>query len=193
MRHSIIIGFLLAPWFWVMAQQDQIKYEREERVRVNIVPGPAGDFVEGCGFTERIKWYYEYSQNGNSYEAKVKQDGIKYSIEFDDQGKLEDVEFVIDWDDIPTGTKNQIEQYLDSTFQRYRLKKIQQQWTGTPAELQKLIRKESANSGYSTQYEIVMRGKTDGDTHWYEILFSAEGSLLRRSVFVPRNTDNLDF
>ncbi|MEL7532002.1 MAG: hypothetical protein AAFN10_11865 [Bacteroidota bacterium] len=193
MRRGIIIGLFLAPWLWAMAQEEQIKYEREERVRVNIVPALAGEFVEGCGFTERLKWYCEYSQDGISYEAKVKREGIKYSIEFDEEGQLQDVELSTKWESIPQSTQMQIAQYLDSTFQNHRIKKIQKQWTGPAPDLQKLIRQEDSATNYSTQYEFVLRGKVKGKTYWYEILFNEEGLLLRRSIFVPRNTDNLDY
>jgi len=193
MRRSIAISICLSVYLLSYSQQDQLKYEREEKVKVNIIPAPVGDFVEGCGFTERVIYYREYSQDGISYEAKVRQDGIQYSIEFDDQGTLQDVELGIKWDSIPESTQAQIRQYLDSAFQRHRLKKIQQQWTGPAMELQKLIREADSGNHYSTQYEIVLRGRTNGKTDWYEILFSEEGKLVRRSVFVPRNTDNLDY
>lgn len=193
MRRLFTLWSILIACQLAYSQQEQIKYEQEDRVKSDQVPASALAFVADCGFTERIKWYREQSQNGRSFEAKVKQNGYRYSIEFDSLGQLEDVELDIKWDSIPQGTSSQIAQNLQTLFTRHRIQKIQLQWTGSDENLKTLIRQEPLSQGYTITYEIVLRGTDPNGTQWYEMLFDEAGQLLRKSRFVPRNTDNLDY
>ena len=115
-----------------------------------------------------------------------------YSIEFDTLGQLEDVERRIPWKTVPAATQVQITTELDSLYRRYRLIKVQEQWTGARASLLALCRGEEPPGPYETRYEIVLKGKTE-NMQWYEYLFNEDGQVERVSRIVFRNTDNLDF
>ncbi|MEL6652640.1 MAG: hypothetical protein AAFQ87_17700, partial [Bacteroidota bacterium] len=135
----------------------------------------------------------EESQSGLSYEAKVKSEQGRFSIEFDESGQLQDVELTQDWDQVPEKARLAIQSYLLKRFTRHRIQKIQLQWTGPEATLQALIRQEATNELYTQKYELVIRAQDQADTQWYEMLFSASGQLENAATFRLRNTDNLDY
>lgn len=188
-----LILFLLLMGAIDLTTYAQTKYEREYRLNAEDIPVPAREFIEGCGFSKRIKWYGEESLTGHSFEAKVKHFDTRYSIEFDTLGQLEDVEGRMPWKAIPEATRNRITQQLDEAYSRHRFIEIQRQWTGETAVLSQLIRGEPVGEGYTLRYEIVFKGKTADGWRWYEYLFSATGEIERKSPIVFRNTDNLDF
>lgn len=171
----------------------QQKYEREYRLHAEEVPPLAQDFLEACGFSSKIKWYGEESLDGHSVEAKLKEDGVTYSIEFDTLGHLQDVEIDIKQEQLPAATEQAIHVHLDRVFDKYRFIKIQKQWTGKNETILELIREGESQKAFDVKYEIVLKGKKDKERAWYEFLFSGDGSFEKRSTIIFRNTDNLDY
>ncbi|MEL6593167.1 MAG: hypothetical protein AAFQ68_23920 [Bacteroidota bacterium] len=193
MKPICLLSLLLLSLLSSQAQQGDTKFERESRVKPVEVPASAQDFVKGCQFAQRVRWYREESQSGLSYEAKVKSEQGRFSIEFDESGQLQDVELTQDWDQVPEKARLAIQSYLLKRFTRHRIQKIQLQWTGPEATLQALIRQEATNELYTQKYELVIRAQDQADTQWYEMLFSASGQLENAATFRLRNTDNLDY
>lgn len=74
------LGILLAPTLWTLAQVEQIKYERAERIKTHIRPSPIADFVVGCDFIERVIYYCEYSQDGIILGGRNQKRGDRLSI-----------------------------------------------------------------------------------------------------------------
>jgi hypothetical protein len=171
----------------------QEKYEREYRLAEEDIPAVALAFVDSCHFSKRIRWYGEESLMGPSIEAKVKENKIRHSIEFDTLGQIQDVELKIDWQKIPASARSQMEKYFTENFTKHRVVKVQRQWTGPPETLIALIRGESTQDPFITKYEVVLRGRTEAEQHDYEILFGGNGQFEKRSMIVHRNTDNLDY
>ena len=172
----------------------QLKFEREYRLRPAEVPQAARQFVDSCAFSHKVRWYGEESARGRSVEAKVKRAGRDYSIEFDTLGQIEDVEVEAIWEAVPLSTRSVICNYLASTFERFRIQRVQEQWTADRrGTLIELIRRGETDAAFTRKYEAIVRGRAEGETHGYELLFSAEGRLERSSRIVYRNTDNLDY
>ncbi len=186
--YYLLCSLLLGPL--VSVAQD--KYEREYRVPMEAVPVMARSFVDSCQFERRVRWYREESIDGHSFEAKVKEQGRRYSIEFDTLGQIQDVELLSRWNELPALSRSAMEEQLGTLFNRFRLKRIQQQWTGTRIVLLQAIRGQVA-AGIELRYELVVRGRGTDGVQWYEFLFSASGQEERRSAIVFRNTDNLDY
>jgi hypothetical protein len=184
---------LLVGWHAVLAAQ--VKYEREYRLPPGEVPAAALRFIDSCDFERRVRWYGEERTRGRSVEAKVKASGARYSIEFDTLGRIEDVEKEVDWPAVPRVTRDSICDYLARHFDRYRIQRVQQQWTADrTVTLLELVRTKTSEGSYLTRYELIVRGRTAQEgTQEYELLFSETGNLERRSRIVYRNTDNLDY
>jgi hypothetical protein len=186
----LMVGMQLAA---VGTLRGQVKFEREVRIKQEEVPIAALDFVATCAFPQKVKWYLEESFSGTSVEAKTKADGVRYSIEFDTLGRLEDVEREVDWATIPFSVRTEMEKFLATEYSKFRIRKVQEQWTGPEAIISALVRGEDPSQYYITRYEVVLKGKTESEVAWYEYLFSEDGAFLERSRIVFRNTDNLDF
>ena len=169
----------------------QVKFEREYRIKPVDVPKTAVSFVDSAFRDIPVRWYMETSSEGKSIEAKLMRNRTLYSIEFDESGNLEDVEFEISAGDLPEKTLDAIRKWLGNRFSSYRMMKIQQQWTGSRYELFGILTGKMDPDEYPARYEIMVRGRISGKTVWYEYLFSDSGEMLSEIPVVFKNTDNL--
>ncbi|MBW1295886.1 hypothetical protein [Aquimarina litoralis] len=169
----------------------QNKVEKEYRIKKTEVPKNALDFINKCSFKKKIKWYAEESQDGKSIEAKTYHQNRKYSIEFDSSGKPEDVEIKIPFSTIPNDLQNRIQSSLDSIFVKSKIKKIQKQWISDRSTLISLIKRETTRNKHTTNYELIIKGKKEKHSDYYELLYSDKGVLLQMLRIVSANTDNL--
>lgn len=176
----------------ICVSHGQAKYESEQRIKVDQVPVEAVEFIDALDFEGKIKWYREQGINRTSVEAKTKHLGKKYSVEFSESGQIEDVEIKLDWNEIPGTTQQHIVAYLDSMYQRFKLTRIQIQYTGDRQLLIDAI-KQLPSSTPEIHYEIVLKAKTASGPQQFEYLFSEQGAVVRRSLIVFRNTDNLEY
>lgn len=171
----------------------QTKFEREYRLKSSEIPVVAQTYVHSLGAKKKIKWYKEISQEGKSIEAKTKIRDHCHSIEFDQSGNLEDVEVKIDWEEVAKTTRQQIENYLEETFEKHKIRKIQRQYSGDSEAIRGALVEEKVTKEVMIRYEIVVKGKKNGEMNLYELLFSSEGQLLESYTIELRNTDNLEY
>lgn len=171
----------------------QQKFEREIRVRPQAVPAAAEAFVSACAGTERIRWYQEINLGFYNFEAKVKRNGRHYSIEFDSTGVLQDVEMSIRFSHLPEAVQGAVRAELAGRCSKYRITRVQFQWTGAAPALQELVRNGTTGGQHTERLELVFSCKTDRGPVLYEALFDALGKMENLVEIVPRNTDNLDF
>ncbi|WP_373513619.1 hypothetical protein [Persicitalea sp.] len=171
----------------------QVKYEKEYRLKAADVPPLARQFVDSLDFARRVRWYMETSEQGKSIEAKSKRDGQKYSVEFDPSGKLQDVEIEVAWRSLPEVLRTKIEQSLNDDFERFKIRKVQRQFSGERKEILNYLKQRSDGSGLTVRYELVLRGRKGRNTDKFEYTFSADGDLEKSAKIVFRNTDNLKY
>lgn len=160
----------------------QNKYERESRIKVEEFPKKSYEMIQDyLEDAKRVRFYQETDSTKKSYEAKFKKGRLHYSVEFDQNGTLEDVEFQINERDIPNDTWATTLDYLDENYNKYRVKKIFQQYTivedqATEQTLhnafQNLILPE-------VNYKLVFAAKKNKKNQKYEAVFNAEGQLIR--------------
>ena len=171
----------------------QQKFEKEYRLKTAEVPLLARQFVDSLDFDRRVKWYMEISQNGKSVEAKSKRKRQRYSVEFDTTGKLLDVEIEVRFGAIPEAVQETMTQQLQGEFEKYRILKIQQQFTGTRNELLNYLTKPKGTPSPTTRYEAMVKGSKNGERQEFEYTFSSRGEIERKATVVFRNTDNLEY
>ncbi|MFP2997131.1 hypothetical protein ABN763_14535 [Spongiivirga sp. MCCC 1A20706] len=184
----ILVILLIGCSSSIVAQE---KLEKEYRIRLNQVPQPALDYVSTYNF-QKVKWYAEESLKGISIEAKARTNKKYFSIEFDKNGILEDVEITINKAVIVGDANKNINQYLDENFRRYRIRKIQQQFSGNPKDIRDLIKNKTINP-VTIKYELIVKGKDSSGVYLYELLFNDKGKLEQRSKIIFRNSDNLEY
>lgn len=172
----------------------QYKYEKEERIAEDEVPELALDFVKEIQPTRKDKWYREQNLDGEAIEVKLKRNGERYSIKFDTEGELIDVEKLIKWRDIPEETREEIDEEWEEFFERRRIEKIQIHYKDEAENLIRFIQSpEGAPLESPIYYEIVVKGKTEGPYQLYEFLFDEEGEKVEMSRILTRRTDNMEF
>ena len=188
-NHTLLLVFAIVQ---LGAAQD--KYEQESRIDKEEFPSRSFSLIEDyLKNARRVRFYKETDSTKLSYEAKFKKDRLRYSVEFDKNGALEDVEFIIKERDIPNDTWNAIVSHLKKNHAKYRIKKIQQQHpvkNGQSEEktlhnaFQNLILPE-------VNYELVFSAKEKRDYQEYEALFDSEGQPIRVRKSFPPSYDHV--
>jgi signal recognition particle GTPase len=192
MKNTFCFVFLLFSGIFIGSSQ--AKYEREFRIKKSQFPENALlQIRESLKEAKRIKFYKEIDSAKTSFEAKFKKDKLWYSIEFDKEGILEDIEILIKEIDIPSDTFKEISNYLKTKYSKYRIKKIQQQYPYVQGEhIEETLKNAFQNLLLPTiNYELIVAGKKDKNYYDYEILFDANGKYksIRRSL--PPNYDHV--
>ena len=173
----------------------QYKYEKESRVKIKDVPAPALEFTKKIKFDKRIKWYKEESDQGLSYELKSRIGDYKYSIEFDVNGLLLDVEREVQLEKLPTHVQQLLVGRLNDKFEKYKIKKVQVQAKGNNNDLHQFILNDSRSEQIIISYELVVKGtlsKKD-DNKIYEILINPVFGITSFKEVISRPTDKLEF
>ncbi|NEN22349.1 hypothetical protein G3O08_02390 [Cryomorpha ignava] len=184
------IGFLL---LLSNALKAQYKYEREYRIKSEMIPQSAQAFIDSIGPDSRIKWYKEISLDAVSIEAKFKHNKKKFSVEFDTLGILQDVEFIIESSEIPPVVFNKIEQKLDSLYEKWKFQKIQIHYSGSHSDILTSIHKNEPGNAVKVYFEIVLKGKNPGNTQEYEITFNAQGEMQHIQMIIQDEADHLEY
>jgi len=186
------LSIILLLWFFPLTNAfAQIKFEQEQRVQPHTVPTAALTFIDQCPIQKGVKWYKENSQEGVSFEAKFKMDRYRYSVEFDPNGVLQDIEKTISFKSLPDEIQNSINQSIKDVFLKYKLQKTQIQFKGTNSSL--LAHLQGKPAEISIAYEIVLKGRIKDTPHHYEILTDAQGQIIKQLQIQLRPADNLDF
>tara|TARA_B100000963_G_scaffold319223_1_gene300899 strand:+ start:7537 stop:8112 length:576 start_codon:yes stop_codon:yes gene_type:complete len=171
----------------------QVKYEKEYRINKSKIPENMKSYLNTITFKNKIKWYKDEALNKYTYEAKTSHNNLNFSIEFDSLGIIEDVEFEIQWKNIPELAKKNIDIYLDSIYQKKKIIKVQIQYTGKPENLIDVIKDVELKNRLTRKYEIVLKGKENKKFQMMEYLFSNEGKFEDKAIIIMKNTDNLEY
>lgn len=172
----------------------QEKFEREYRVAPSEVPEKSLQIVKNWDFKNRVKWYAEESNEGKTFEAKVKHEKYKYSIEFSDNGNLIDVEKEVAFSELEENIQKKIKNNLRNKYRKYKFRKTQIQYKGIPSDLKNIFLKQPTNH-INTRlfYEIVIKAKKDKMYSLYELLVDDNGDLLKELKFKASSFVNLEF
>jgi len=192
--NNIQVKIILASFlFCFQLAHSQYKYEKEHRILKSQFPTEAIAIIEeNITDYKRIKFYKETDSIKISYEAKLKKDKLWYSIEFNEYGKLEDIEILIKSTDIPNDTYSNIESYLNNNFTKYRIKRLQQQYPLTNDSFDEIFKNAFQNLILpSNNYEIVVVGRKEKGYLDYEILFDADGNFKQIRTSLPPNYDHV--
>ncbi|WP_247656527.1 hypothetical protein [Maribacter sp. MMG018] len=191
MKYKIVLVSLL---FFGGFANAQYKYEREHRIKKSQFPPAALQFInKDLTDVKRLKYYKETDSTKISYEAKLKKDKLWYGMGFDENGVLNDIKIVIKPVDIPSETLERINAYLEKSFSKYKIKKLQQQYPSSDSEtLETTIRNAFQNLLLpSINYEYTVKGKKEKGYLDYEILFDAKGNFINLRKTPPPNYDHV--
>lgn len=169
----------------------QTKIEKETRIKSSLIPKNAINYIDSLSL-KKVKWYKETNTNSYSYEAKFKYNKQLYSIEFDSLGNLSDIEVNVKLKMLAQNAQKAICNKLDSVFEKCKIIKIQKQYKANAHVLLNFMNNMN-NSLNVTGYEIIVKGKENGKYNLFELFFTGEVLLEKKSVIILKNTDHLDF
>jgi len=171
----------------------QTKQEREFRIDKEDFPTQSLKvLLPYIKEVKKVRHYKETDGQKISYEAKFKKDKLRYSVEFDSLGNLEDVEFIIKKNDIPSGSFINLQNYLKNKHKKVKVKKIQQQYLAVGTEPKKVLKEAFQNLLLpSIRYEIVISSKEEKGYQYYEVTFDHQGNHLSSRKFSDSNYDHV--
>lgn len=163
----------------------QTKNEKESRIDLNAFPEGAKELISPlCSMVKRIRHYRETDGNHSSFESKFKYKKHWYSVEFNTNGKLEDIEVTIKERHIEDATRLVINSYFKTQFQKYDILKIQEQYIAdTTAEKQNyILHVLEHRTSIPSNFEIVVAVKTKDNWELREMTFNMEGVFLNERI-----------
>lgn len=166
----------------------QTKIEKEYRISREEVPENCLTIIESHFPDTKIKWIKEIGLRDSSVEAKFKYEGYKMSTEFSETGDFEDLEVEIDITHIYYELRHEIDNSLTDSFGKYKLLKVQAQYTDI-----KVLETKLFDFHRAPFYEIVISTKENGQYVRYECLLNSEGKLILKTKILSTSSNNLEF
>ena len=183
MKYKLLFLSLCASHFFVFGQ---VKNEKEYKINRSELPEGVETLLSPyTQDAKRIRYFLEIDGDKKSFEAKFKKGRLRYSVEFDESGSLEDVEFIIKPTDIPNDSWSNMLQYFKKSFSKFTIKKIQQQYPVKDKSPTKTLSDAFQNLLLPyLNYELIISAKKDRGFEQFEILFDSEGQFLeiRKSI-----------
>ncbi|MTI22551.1 hypothetical protein E1176_16080 [Fulvivirga sp. RKSG066] len=191
MKLPYTLGLMLVLIMSVAHSQEK-KIERESRVKLKETPKDMQSvLMPFVSEAKKLKYYQEYDGKRITYEAKVILHKRHFSIEFSEEGKLEDVEVIYCFTELPQDTQDAIVDYL-MQYANFKIKKTQKQFTDINKSDSGVIQGAIENDNTLTiKYELVISIKES--VHWasFELLFDRNGKLLEKKEMANRSEDHL--
>ena len=158
----------------------QTKNEVELRIEVSEFPQQAQSYIDSFkNDFKRIKYFKETDGTKVSYETKFKFKGHHFSVEFNKDGLLEDIEILIAKRHIPDAVFERIKSEMGGKYDKFRFLKIQKQYKNTEGRNDPLIMQHALDNIDSDHifYEIITEVKIDKTRKLMELTFSKEGGF----------------
>ncbi|MFT4833995.1 MAG: hypothetical protein ACI8WP_000752 [Flavobacteriaceae bacterium] len=191
-RKNLIIIFFCLNGFLLEAQE--LKQEREVYLDRSEMPGAILELLDSLvPNATKLKYLQETDGAHESYEVKFDFKHRKYSIEFSKELVLEDVEVDIHHRLLPHEVKSRIDSTLTS-FQGHKINKIQKQFSSNGQSDEEIIEASLNDATISKVcYELEVSLKIDN--HWEdaEMLFDANGYLIKQRKIIKRESDFIDY
>lgn len=134
--------------------------QTEKRIKQAAVPKKIIEYVE-TKFPESRKTKYYKSEDGDSLlyvVSIVDKDRNKFNLEFYRSGQFYEMEKEVEMKDLPPGSQQNIINYLQTSFRKFKILKI-----------------EFVNPDLKTEYELLVKGKKTKEAEYFEIYFDDKG------------------
>jgi hypothetical protein len=190
----LFFSTLLLTSFPLVSAQD-IKDENEKSINREDMPTSSLAMINRFWNKEKkVDFYRQNNGEMISYEAKLEWNGHQYSIEFDSEGSLINVEQLIDFKDIPVASQNTITEELSKQYTRFRFTRIQRQYSAEEADDRDEILEDVIDEDYEDliiRFEIVVDAQNKAVMGSFEWLFDEQGNMIQKRRIVRRSLDNI--
>lgn len=193
MKHLLLLVIYILPIF--AFSQDK-KMEKEDRIPLEEMPATASSFLKENlpENIRKLRYYYETDGEHTSYEAKFKYARKNFSVEFDIEGRMEDVEVTAEKNELNKAIYKNIETHLEKNHERYRIEKIQAQYLSKNAnDKNTLNRSLNFHEFQPDNYELIVATKDEGELEKFEMLFDSTGMFVEKRKIIMNSYDYLLF
>lgn len=172
----------------------QVKYEKEFRIEKSQFPeisiSTVAPYIKDV---KRLRFYKEIDSSLQTYEIKFRKDRLHYSIEFSDEGELQDIKITIKPVDIPDQSWITITENLNENFEKFKVRKIQQQYPRAAFASDAITFRNTFQNLLlpEIRYEIEVHDRTARGNVDYQFLYNAEGGFIRMRKSLPPNYDHV--
>lgn len=173
--------FLYLCLCFTLSVNGQAKNEIEVRIDKKEFPKLAQDLILSLpNNIKRLKLYKETDGNENSYEAKFKLNRKHYSVEFSENGLIEDIEITIKFSAIEPTKKTNIKNYFKNSYSKHEVIKTQEQYVHDKSSNSKVFLDAvlRQNTYVLPNFEIIAEVKQNKKRTIREFTFNATGSLI---------------
>jgi len=172
----------------------QTKNEKEERITESEFPETAIEVIKNLpDDCKRLKFYKETDGEKQSFEVKFKHKRKRYSLEFSEDGVIEDLEVLTKFKTINEEKKSIIEGYFKSSFNKYKLIKVQKQFV-YHEKLDPLTFANDILDNTSTEapnFEIIAEVKTNKKRDIREFTFDESGTFVNFRILNPTSYEHV--
>lgn len=178
MRSTLLLFYSLLFCAITLAQS---KIEVEKRIDRSQFPKAALDWLSSHPeVPKEVRYYLEQDGEITSYEVKFKVANENYSIEFDEQGQLLDIEVLTRFKKLDKERMTQVKDHLDSQYKKWRLERVQRQYTLAENGDSVLARVFEKHPELTENLELEVSVKENGKTAHYELTFDPRAKLIRK-------------
>jgi len=173
--------------------QDE-KREYEQSIKKQGVPAEILDSLEPfLQKASRIKYYFQTDGEEESYEIKGRMKRKYYSVEYQKDGTLIDIEMLIDFEEIPEDARSSISEYLQEKYDKYVFTRLQQQYYPQEKDAEEALEDfmEEDFEDFDIRYELEVDTRSNNRLGSFELLFDTEGKYMQDRKIVRRAEDNI--
>lgn len=165
----------------------QIKPEREHRIKKSQFPMVGTEMVPKEA--KNIKYYREVDTSKTTYILQFRLKKMKYHIDLDKAGQIQRLGFRVKEVDIPQDTYALINNFLEGSFQKAKIRRILQYY---PGDSDNALKNTYQNLILpNNTYQLIFKGKQNKKNKEYIALFDADGNILVINEALPSNYDRV--
>ncbi|WP_394748451.1 hypothetical protein [Spongiimicrobium salis] len=172
----------------------QNKEEREHRILCGQFPKKAVATVKtSLEGVRNLKYYKEIGSTYKTYTAKFKKDKLAYRMDFDTQGNMQNIGYLIKEADIPEETYTAIDTYLEENFEKPKARRMIQQYLSSDFNGSEDLMKTAFQNILSpkVEYKFIITAKSEGFRQYFEVLFNAKGEVKNMRKSPAANYDHV--
>ena len=172
----------------------QIKVERQHRIKKSQFPSKALHVIDSVvRQVKRLKFYREVDTAATTYTAKFKKDRLFYEMGFTQDGRLNSIAFKVKQIDVPGDSYQAIENYLNRHFEKSKTLNMLQSYPidATDSDNPNLRIAFQNLMVPNMNYRLLVRGKRNGKSADYTLLFDADGNFIAIKKSLPMNYDRV--
>ncbi|MBO6605623.1 hypothetical protein [Psychroserpens sp.] len=177
-KYKIVV--VLLCFFFSINNYCQNKNEKESKISKTDFPSSALQTLSLVPENaKRIKYYQETDGEKLSYECKFKFQNLWHSVEFNEDGKLEDIEVKVRKHQLSQTVRERINNYLSQNSDKFDIVKIQEQYVQDKSSSDLTFFKSTISNREHTasNYELIVAIKHKKDWTLKEMTFDKQGNF----------------